>query len=71
MTSSSNARSFEVFDGMKTAIRGIKEIAISQKKVKVYDLSGILLKVGTSLDAIKQDLPAGVYIVNNQKLIIK
>lgn len=71
MTSSSNARSFEVFDGMKTAIRGIKEIAISQKKVKVYDLSGILLKVGTSLDAIKQDLPAGVYIVNNQKKIIK
>ena len=71
MTSSSNARSFEVFDGMKTAIRGIKEIAISQKKVKVYDLSGILLKVGTSLDAIKQDLPAGVYIVNNQKIIIK
>lgn len=71
MTSSSNARSFEVFDGMKTAIRGIKENAILQKKVKVYDVSGKLLKVGTSLDAIKQDLPAGVYIVNNQKLIIK
>ena len=71
MTSSSNARSFEVFDGMKTAIRDIKDNAILQKKVKVYDVSGKLLKVGTSLDAIKQDLPAGVYIVNNQKLIIK
>ena len=71
MTSASNARSFEVFDGMKTAIRGIKEITITQQKVKVYDLSGKLLKVGTSLDAIKQDLPAGVYIVNNQKIMVK
>lgn len=71
MTSTSNARAFDIFDDMKTAIRGIEDIAISKKQVKVYDLSGKLLKVGASLDAIKQELPAGVYIVNNQKIMVK
>ena len=71
MTSTSNARAFDIFDDMKTAIRGIDDISISKKRIKVYDLSGKLLKVGASLDTIKQELPAGVYIVNNQKIMVK
>lgn len=70
MTSSANTRSIGVFDDMTTNIRGI-EILADDQMLKVYDLSGKLLKVGSSIDYIKQGLPAGVYIVNRQKLIIK
>lgn len=71
MTSTSGTRSIDIFDGMTTGIRGIEEIVASEKTIKVYDLSGRLIKTGVSMEAIRQELPAGVYIVNNRKMIIK
>ena len=70
MTTTSNTRSIGIFDDMTTAIKGI-EVISGEKVVRVYDLSGKLLRVGTSIEVIRQELPAGVYIVNHQKIIIK
>jgi len=70
MTTTSNTRSIGIFDDMTTTIRGI-EIVANEEIMKVYDLSGKLLRVGTSLEDMKQGLPAGVYIVNHQKILIK
>ena len=70
MTTTSNTRSIGIFDDMTTAIKGI-EIVANEETLKVYDLSGKLLRVGTSLEEMKQGLPAGVYIVNHQKIMIK
>ena len=71
MTSTSGTRSIEIFDGMTTSIRDVLDITDSQKTQKVYDLSGRLIMTGTSLESIRQELPAGVYIINNKKMIIK
>ena len=71
MTSTSGTRSIDIFDSMTTGIRGIEEIVASQGAVKVYDLSGRLIKMGSSIETIRQELPSGVYIINNKKMIIK
>lgn len=71
MTSTSGTRSIEIFDGMTTSIRDVLDITDSQKTQKVYDLSGRLIMTGTSWESIRQELPAGVYIINNKKMIIK
>ena len=71
MTSTSGTRTINVFDGATTAIRGIEEMVSSQQTIKVYDLSGRLIKTATNMETIKQELPIGVYIVNNKKMIIK
>ena len=71
MTSTSGTRSIDIFDGMTTSIRDVLDITDSQKTQKVYDLSGRLIMTGTSLESIRQELPAGVYIINNKKMIIK
>lgn len=71
MISASNTRSIGVFDGQTTAIREILIPDDSQLSVKVYNLRGQLVKTGASIEEIKQGLPAGVYIVNNKKIIIK
>ena len=71
MTSTSNTRSIDIFDAMTTGIRGIEEIVASEKTIKVYDLSGRLIKTGTAIENIRRELPIGVYIVNNKKMIIK
>ena len=71
MTSTSDTRSIEIFDSMTTGIRDVLDITDSQKTNKVYDLSGRLIAIGISLESIRQELPAGVYIINNKKMIIK
>lgn len=71
MTSTSGTRSIDIFDSMTTGIRDVLDITDSQKTQKVYDLSGRLIMTGTSLESIRQELPAGVYIINNKKMIIK
>ena len=72
MTSSSNTRSIGIFDDMNTttSLKGIAEIT-GEQVIRVYDLSGKLLKIGCSPDNIRQELPAGVYIINNRKVVIK
>jgi hypothetical protein len=71
LTSTSGTRSIDIFDSMTTCIRDVLDITDSQKTQKVYDLSGRLIMTGTSLESIRQELPAGVYIINNKKMIIK
>ena len=71
MTSTAATRSIGIFDGMTTAIKGINDIENGSQTLKVYNLNGQCIKTGTSMDALKQDLPAGLYIINNKKIIIK
>ena len=74
MTTASGARSIAISDDMTTTgIRDIMEMYDEQKGVRVYNLKGQLIKTedGKSLDQVKKTLPAGVYIVNGQKVIIK
>ena len=71
MTSTSGTRSIDISEGMTTGIMGIEENGSLDKAVKVYDLSGRLIKTGMTMEAIKQELPSGVYIINNKKMIIK
>ena len=40
-------------------------------KVKVYNLSGTLVKTGNQEDEIEKSLPSGVYIINGKKVMIK
>ena len=55
---------------------GIMELisAISDDGVlKIYNLNGQLVKIeeGGCLDEVMKNLPAGVYIVNGKKMIIR
>ena len=40
-------------------------------KVKVYNLSGTLVKTGNNQNEVMKSLPKGVYIINGKKTIIK
>ena len=74
MTTASGARSIAIADDMMTTgIHDIMEMLDEQKGVRVYNLKGQLIKTEDckSLDQVKKTLPAGVYIVNGQKVIIK
>ena len=71
MTSSSGTRSFGVFDGMTTSIKGIKEMSLQSNTLKVYDLRGVLIKTCSSLNEVVDGLPAGVYILNGRKVVVK
>ena len=74
MTTTSGARSIAIADDMTTTgIRDIMEMLDEQRDVRVYNLKGQLIKKEgcKALDQVKKMLPAGVYIVNGQKLIIK
>ena len=69
MTTNSNARSIGVQDDMTTGIRDIRDIR-HLRDVKVYDMRGVLVKSGTSMDEIKHGLKAGVYVIQGKKVII-
>jgi hypothetical protein len=74
MTTASGARSIAIADDMMTTgIRDIMEMLDEQKGVNVYNLKGQLIKTEDckTLEQVKKTLPAGVYIVNGQKMIIK
>ena len=70
MNSTAGTRSIGVFDDMTTAIKGIDEIE-KNKTLKVYNLNGQCIKTATSMDELRKELPAGLYIINNKKVIIK
>lgn len=66
----SATRSISIFgDGNTT---GIMDIPTSKNDgiVKVYSLSGALLKQGKRDDVMK-NLPKGIYIINNREVVIK
>ena len=74
MTSSSKSRSTISVNGDMTT--GIEDMAVLMDEIKglrIYNLKGQLIKVeqDKDIDDVKNSLPAGVYIVNGKKLIIK
>ena len=73
LTTTSNTRSISILDGMATAIQEIRsqEPAVSSQGIRVYDLRGVLVKNGRSMEEIKRGLKAGVYVVQGKKIIIK
>ena len=66
----STTRSISIFgDGDAT---GIMDIPASgeNENVKVYSLSGALIKQGKRDDVIK-NLPKGIYIINKKKVVVR
>ena len=58
------------FGGILTAIDSDK-VVVLPSEVDVYDVSGQLIKKGVKAANAKKELPAGVYIINGQKVLIK
>ena len=74
MTSTSKTRSTISINGdMATGIEDISVLMDEIKGLRIYNLKGQLIKVeqDKNLDEVRRCLPAGVYIVNGKKLIIK
>lgn len=67
MSSENSTRSsFPIFEDMTTGIRGIADL-IDMKRIEgVYNLKGQKVKV-----EVGGNLPAGIYIINGQKVIVK
>ena len=53
-----------------TAIRDLLNEAVGKEQVRVFNLSGTLVKIGRRDEVIKQ-LSSGVYIVNGEKILVK
>jgi hypothetical protein len=70
MTTTSNTRSISVLDDMTTAIKEIKSLdsGIRSQDIRVYDLRGVLVKSGASMEEIMSGLKAGIYVVNGKKV---
>lgn len=74
ITSTSNTtRSIAISDDMTTGLDYIIETDFDQGDVNIYNIQGQLIKTdkGKSINGIIKELPAGVYIVNGKKIIIK
>ena len=73
ISSSSAARSIAISDDMTTDIKDINVLIDENLGVRVYNMKGqlVIAEMNQSLDDVKKRLPAGVYIVNGKKLIIK
>ena len=74
MTSTSKTRSTISINGdMATGIEDMSVLIDESKGLRIYNLKGQLIKVeqDKSLEEVRRSLPAGVYIVNGKKLIIK
>jgi hypothetical protein len=72
MTTTSNTRSIGVLDDMTTAIKTVHSMVDEKSQgIRIYDLRGVLVKSGTSMEDVKSGLKAGVYMVQGKKMIIK
>ena len=72
MTTTSNTRSIGVLEDMTTAIKTVQSIVDEKSQgIRVYDLRGILIKSGPSMEEVKNGLKAGIYMVQGRKMIIK
>ena len=72
MTTTSNTRSIGVLEDMTTAIKTVQCMVDEKSQgIRVYDLRGILIKSGMSMEEVKSGLKAGVYMVQGRKMIIK
>jgi len=69
MTSTSGTRWIAIDDDMTTYINEVTELLNDEKKyVRIYNINGQLIKLATEENI---NLPAGIYIINGQKLYIK
>ena len=57
-------------DNTTTAIRDLLTEAVGKELVRVFNLSGTLVKSGQRAEVMK-NLPRGVYIINGEKTIVK
>lgn len=73
MTSTSSTRSIGIGEGMATGIIELISALSDEGVLRIYNLNGQLVKIeeGRSLDEVMKSLPAGVYVVNGKKVIIK
>ena len=67
-TSTRGTRAIDISEGMDSAIVEGEQIPIS-----VYNLKGQMMKTdaGKTIEEIRKVLPAGVYIINGHKMIVK
>ena len=71
-TPASNTRSIGVLEGMTTGIQKVSSMMDEQSQgIRVYDLRGILIKSGATMEEVKRGLKAGIYVVNGKKMIIE
>lgn len=72
MTTTSSARWIDISDDMTTGIDEVTAADDESQCLKVYNLNGQQIKnTEKSIDEVRHELPAGVYIVNGQKLMIR
>lgn len=73
MTSTSSTRSIAIDEGMATGIIELISALSDEGDLRIYNLNGQLIKIeeGRSMDEVIRELPAGVYIVNGKKMIIR
>ena len=69
---SSTTRSISIFgDGDATGIVNLPMINNGKNgNIKVYTLSGVLVKQGTD-ESVTEGLPKGIYIINNRKVVVE
>ena len=72
-TPSNSTRSIAISDDMTTGIEEVMSLLNEHEVVRVYNLQGQQLSVeaGKNFEDVKRLLPAGVYIINGKKQIIK
>ena len=72
-TPSNSTRSIAISDDMTTGIKEVMSLLNEHEVVRVYNLQGQQLSVeaGKNVEDVKRLLPAGVYIINGKKQIIK
>ena len=73
MTTTASTRSIGIDEGMATGIIELIWALSDDSRLRIYNLNGQLIKIeeGRSLEEVKKELPAGVYIVNGKKTIIR
>lgn len=67
-TSTRGTRSIDISDGM-----GIIDNNNDEERISVYNMKGMMMKTktGDSMEEIRRSLPAGVYIINKRKVLVK
>ena len=69
MTASTRAtRSIDISEGMGIIVKNNDE-----ERISVYNIKGMMMKTNTgdSMEEIRRSLPAGVYIINKRKVLVK
>ena len=68
MTTTRATRSIDISEGMGIAVNNGDE-----ERISVYNMKGMMMKTNTgdSMEEIRRSLPAGVYIINKRKVLVK